>query len=88
MIKARQVHRHDQTLVGDNPPGQAANVEVGIALVGNLRLAPGYEESRSQIALGQALGVNEYLLDAGQRVQCDLAADTAIGGHGPPTDYL
>ena len=86
-VKPGQVHRHDQPLVGDDLPREAADVKIRIGGIGYLGLAPGDEQLAAQDIGRDAGGIDKYLLYDRQAGQRDFPANRAVGWHLAPTQH-
>ena len=74
-VKPRQINRHDQAFVGDYPAGQAADIEITVLSIGDLRLASRHKQFRAEFLPGDARSVYKYLFDRRQAGQCNVATD-------------
>ena len=87
VVKARQVHRHDQRLVGDDARRKATDIKVRIVRRGQLGPASGDEQVRGQRVLTALFAVNKQLLNARQGIEGDLTADRGADGHLAPAEH-
>ena len=82
-----KIGRHHQAFVGNYAIREAANVKIRLSCQRRLDTTPNHKQSSGHLFMGCIVSFEEDLLNGGQLLECDLAADIRLCRHDPPCGH-
>ena len=82
-----KIGRHHQAFVGNNAIRQAANIKIRLSCQCRLDTTPNHKQSSGHLFMGCIVSFEEDLLNGGQLLERDLAADIRLCRYDPPRSY-